>query len=198
MLQDRLVKELRLQGISTMAAANAFAPAFLADFNRRFAKPPRNDWGAHRPLRDDEDLDRIFTWREKRKVSHALTLQYAKTIYLLADTSAMRRLIHKYIEVTEYPNGRIELRADGTALPYTVYDRYPQIDQGAIVDSKRLGHVLQVAQLVQQLRDSRRSGGPAHTNRGEAPVQHHAAPGKKPQRQLDAADIAQAIGKAMH
>jgi hypothetical protein len=180
-----------------MEAANLFAPVFMADYNRRFAKPARNDFDAHRKLRNDEDLDFIFTWREPRKVSHVLTLQYAKTIYLLADTPAMRRLIGKYIEVVEYPDGRIELRAAGAALPYTVYDRYPEIDQGAIVDNKRLGHVLQVAQLVQQQRDSRRSG-PAHTNRGETPVKHHAMSGKKPQRQLNAADIAEAIRKAAH
>jgi hypothetical protein len=32
-LQDRLVKELRLRGISTVAAANAYAPAFMATYN---------------------------------------------------------------------------------------------------------------------------------------------------------------------
>ena len=42
-LQDWLVKELRLRGISTLAEANAFAPVFLTDFNMRFAKIPRSD-----------------------------------------------------------------------------------------------------------------------------------------------------------
>ncbi|MDB5770475.1 MAG: elements of external origin [Burkholderia sp.] len=121
-LQDRLVKELRLEQISTMAAANAYAPTFIADYNRRFAKPPRNDFDAHRLVRHDEELDLIFTWREPRKVSHVLTLQYAKTMYLLADAPMTRKLIGKYIEVYEYPDGRIELRGDGIALPY--YDRY--------------------------------------------------------------------------
>jgi len=51
-LQDRLVKEMRLLGFSTMAAANAYAPIFMADFNARFAKPPRNDFDANRPVRD--------------------------------------------------------------------------------------------------------------------------------------------------
>jgi hypothetical protein len=37
-LQDRLVKELRLRGISTVAAANAYAPSFIAAYNARFAK----------------------------------------------------------------------------------------------------------------------------------------------------------------
>jgi transposase len=196
-LQDRLVKELRLEQISTMAAANAYAPTFIADYNRRFAKPPRNDFDAHRPVRDDEELDLIFTWREPRKVSHVLTLQYAKTMYLLDDAPMTRKLIGKYIQVYEYPDGRIELRADGTALPCTIYDRYPEVDQGAIVENKRLGHVLQVAQLVQQQRDSRRSG-PAHTNRGLAPTKHHATSGTKAQRKLDASDIAHAIKQTQH
>jgi hypothetical protein len=41
MLQGRLVKELRLQGISSMDAANAFVEEFMYDYNRRFAKTPR-------------------------------------------------------------------------------------------------------------------------------------------------------------
>src|ERR1700710_2346525 len=75
-LQDRLVKELRLRAISTRAAANAFAPHFIVDFNARFAKPPMRDFDAHRPVRADEDLDLLFTWRLQRKVSLSLTVQY--------------------------------------------------------------------------------------------------------------------------
>jgi transposase len=193
-LQDRLVKELRLQGISSMAAANAYAPTFIADFNRRFAKPPRNDWNAHRPLREDEDLDVIFTWREPRKVSHVLTLQYDKTIYLLADSPHTRRLIGKYIEVVEYPDGRIALHADGITLPYVIYDRLSTIDQGAIVENKRLGHVLQIAQLVQAQRDNRRSrAAPSHSHAGLGPMQKKAKAGTKTQRALNQIDLEQAI-----
>src|SRR5690348_17407428 len=55
-LQDRLVKELRLRGIDTVEAANAYAPSFMAAYNARFAKPPKSDYDAHRPLRADENL----------------------------------------------------------------------------------------------------------------------------------------------
>jgi len=75
-LQDRLVKELRLRGISTWEAANAWAPSFVADFNRRFGKPPRSDHDAHRLLRDDEDLRQILAYRVPRKVTNSLTVQY--------------------------------------------------------------------------------------------------------------------------
>lgn len=60
-LQDRLVKEMRLRGISTPEAANAFAEEFMADYNRRFAKPPRHDFNANRPLDPSDNLDLIFT-----------------------------------------------------------------------------------------------------------------------------------------
>lgn len=40
----------------------------------------------------------IFSWRELRKVTKALTLHYERKLYLLADTPENRRLIGKYIE----------------------------------------------------------------------------------------------------
>ena len=115
-LQDRL-KVLRLRAIDTREAANAFAPHFIADFNARFAKPPRRDFDAHRPVHADEDLDLIFTWRMQRKVSLSLTLQHERIIYLLKDTAANRRLIHHYIDVYEHPDGRIELCKRGLITP---------------------------------------------------------------------------------
>lgn len=64
-LQDRLVNELRLRGICTPEAANAFAEKFMADYNRRFAKPPRHDFDVHRPLDNTENLAATFTLREQ-------------------------------------------------------------------------------------------------------------------------------------
>jgi len=193
-LQDRLVKELRLLNISTMHEANAYAPFFIADFNKRFAKPPRNDFNSHRALRDDENLDLIFTTRELRRVSNSLTLQYDKRLYLLTDTSQSRAVIGKYIEVYEYPDGRIEARANGNPLPYITYDRLPEVDQGEVVDNKRLGHVLQVAQLMQEQRDNRRGlSSPARTNQGLPPAIIKPISGKKGPRKLNKEDLSIAI-----
>ncbi len=189
-LQDRLVKELRLRGISNMPDANAFAAHFMASYNARFAKPPRSEHDCHRPLHSDEDLDLIFAWREARRVSQRLTVQYDKVLYLLADTPQSRRLAGDHVEIYHYPDGRIEPRVDGTALPFTTYDKLCEIDQGAIVENKRLGHVLQVAQLVQAQRDSRRSqsvpGNPRQSTQGKMLS-------KKAQRELMPEDIAAAL-----
>jgi len=54
-LQDRLVKESRLRGISTPEAANAFAEEFMAEYNCRFAKPSRHNFDVHRPLENNEN-----------------------------------------------------------------------------------------------------------------------------------------------
>ena len=195
-LQDRLVKELRLRGISTREAANDYAPHFVADYNTRFAKLPKSDFDAHRPLRDDEDLDLILTWRQPRRVSNTLTVQYDRVIYLLDKTEAMRALIHRYVDVYEYPDGRIEIRADGTALPYVRHDRLSDIDQGAVVEHKRLGHVLLVAQQMQLERDNRRaSGSPSRTNQGAAPRSHHAPAGTKKLRAITTDDLNAAIAR---
>jgi hypothetical protein len=48
-LQDRLVKELRLAGISTVEAANAWLSGFVEDYNKRFARAPANAKDLHRP-----------------------------------------------------------------------------------------------------------------------------------------------------
>ena len=191
-LQDRLVKELRLRGINTLQTANAFAPHFMADFNARFAKPPRRDFDAHRPLRADEDLDLIFTWREQRKVSQSLTLNYAREIYMLADTAGNRKLIRRYIDVYEYPDGRIEVRAVGRALPYVRYDRLPQIDTAAVVENKRLGDALRAAQAIQAQRDDRRCT-PSRTNQGQPPRPQKAVAGTGHPRQFKVQEFEQAL-----
>ncbi len=190
-LQDRLVKELRLRNISTMEAANAFMPEFIADYNSRFAKVPRNSHNAHRPLRSDENLDLIFTVREPRCVSKSLTIQYDKMLYLLADTPEHRKLAGRYIDVYHYPDGTIEPRANGAALPYTTYDRLSEVDQGSIVDNKRLGHVLQLAQYVQEKRDNRRSQSVPRPD--GTPRRRGRPPGTKAQRSLDQNDMLEAL-----
>lgn len=76
-LQDRLVKELRLAGIDGMEAGNDFLPAFLADYNRRFAVAPKSEEDAHRAvLHNAEELDLILRRHETRKLSKNLTFQY--------------------------------------------------------------------------------------------------------------------------
>lgn len=148
---------------------------------------------AHRQLRADENLDLIFTWREPRCVSKSLTLQYDEKLYLLTETPETRKLASQYIEAYQYPDGTIELRANGAALPYTIYDRLSQVDQGAIVDNKRLGYVLQLAQCVREKRDNRRSQSLPSASVEDAPRKRGRQHGKKSQRSLGQDDVLEAL-----
>jgi len=190
-LQDRLVKELRLRGISTLEDANAFAAEFMADYNARFAKPPRHAIDAHRPIRIDEDLDFIFTWREPRCVSYNLTIRYDKQLFLLVDSPKVRSLAGKYIEVYLYPDSRIEVRHNGSSLPYSIFDRLEEVDQLAIVENKRLGHALQMAKALQDKRDNRRSQSLSATD--GTPRKRGRPPGTKSVRAINELDLHDAL-----
>lgn len=72
-LQDRLVSELRLRGISTLEAANAFLPAFLTDLNPRFARAPADATAAWRPA--PRDLAAVLSCRYTRTVARDNTVR---------------------------------------------------------------------------------------------------------------------------
>jgi transposase len=152
-LQDRLVKELRLRGISTMKGGNTFLPQFMADYNRRFGRPARNAHDAHRPLRGDEDLSRIFSWQEERRMSRNLVVHFKRITYLVEPGLETLRFAGKRVRVFEWEDGRVEIRCEGQLLPYSLFDKNRCVDQGVVVENKRLGAVLSVIQASQAERD---------------------------------------------
>ena len=117
------MKEMRLHGISTIEAGNAFLPTFMADYNARFAKAPFHDRDLHRPLAGDDDLDDAFAWREDRTVSRNLTLQYDKVLFILEPNEITRSLACKRVMVLDYPDGRFAIRHNGVDLPYRTFDK---------------------------------------------------------------------------
>ena len=141
-LQDRLVKELRLAGISTIDAANAFLPGFIAHYNAHFAKPPARDQDFHRVVDPHQDLDRILCWREQRQVSHQLVINYSRMKLMLKPEGIAVRLRGKMVEINDFPDGRLEVRWKGRSLPYSAFDKLQRVSHAAIVENKRLGEIL--------------------------------------------------------
>src|SRR6266446_4636055 len=156
-LQDRLVKEMRLSGIDSIAAGNAFLPAFMEQYNARFAKAPLEDRDVHRPLAGHDDLDDAFAWKEERTVSMNLTLQYDQVLFILEPTGIARSLARKRVTVIDYPDGRLAIRHNGVDLPYRTFDKRPQVNQAAIVENKRLGPILAYIAEQQKKLDMSRS-----------------------------------------
>ena len=166
-LQDRLVKELRLAGIDTPEAGNAFLPGFLEAHNARFAKAPFSDRNAHRPLTERDQLDEVFAWREERTVTQSLTLQYDQTLFLLEPNEVTRPLARQRVMVCDYPDGRLAIKHKGRELPYRVFDKRQRVNQAAIVENKRLGPVLAyIAERQTELDMSRSRRAPSR--RGQA------------------------------
>lgn len=134
-LQDRLVKELRLKGISSIEAANDFVPEYLADFNRRFAVQPRSNHDAHRPqLFQEDDLNLIFSHQETRILSKNLTLQYNKVIYQISTKRPSYALRNAKVTVCENPQGEIAILYKGHSLQYSIFHK--QSHQAQVVFAK--------------------------------------------------------------
>jgi hypothetical protein len=167
-LQDRLVKELRLAGAATLAAGNALLPAFIADYNARFAKPPANKKDLHRPVHARDDLEDAFAWKEERTLSQPLTLQYDKVVFILEPSEPAKAAIGKRITVIDYPDGRLSIRYGGVELAYRTFDKVRQVEQGAIADNKRLGSVLAMIRDEQLRRGPQRRSGPRRRDQRDA------------------------------
>lgn len=106
MLQDRLVKELRLANVSDVDAANAFLPGFTERYNLKFAKAPRRADNLHRPTNTEPDrLRDAFCYRDERLVSKQLAFYYGCKRIILIENEITRGLAGKYVETFAFPDG---------------------------------------------------------------------------------------------
>ena len=167
-LQDRLVKELRLAGAATLAEGNALLPAFIADYNARFAKAPANAKDLHRPLRAGDDLEDAFAWKEERTLSQALTLQYDKVVFIVQPSEQAKAAIGKRVTVVDYPDGRLSIRYRGVELAYRTFDKIRQVSQAGIVENKHLGAALAFIREEQLRRGPQRRSGPRRRDQHDA------------------------------
>jgi hypothetical protein len=117
-LQDRLVKELRLAGVSTMDEANAFLPGFIARYNGRFAVAPADPEPAWVPLPPDTDLAYHFAAREERVVRPDHTLSWLGAAYQLLPAARQPGLVGKKVAVHVVPEGDVYLYQGKRRLAY--------------------------------------------------------------------------------
>jgi len=104
-LQDRLPKELRLAGIATAEAANAFLrDVYLPEHNARFAVDPAGEGSAFTPI-PGVDLDEILCVEEERQVGQDNCVSY-RTLKLQIPESPMRpHFVKARVKVHVYPDG---------------------------------------------------------------------------------------------
>lgn len=136
-LQDRLVKEMRLQGISSQEAANAWLPQFIRAFNRRFAVAAAVPDDAHVPYSGAPGaLRRILSVHIARRLSSNLSCQFRGLLYQVQ--SADRGLALRGAEVTivTHPDSSTEILWQGRVLPYSCSSK--PLKQRDAVDGKEV------------------------------------------------------------
>jgi hypothetical protein len=152
-LQDRLVKELRLENVCDMDTANMFLPGFLERFNGRFALRAAKPENLHRPLNVKTDrLNDILCHREQRYVGAQLTFHYDRKQIILERSELSEGLGGKYVDLYEFPDGRLEVRWKGHSLPYRVFSKDQRVSHTAIVENKRLSHTLAMVKAQQDIK----------------------------------------------
>lgn len=126
-LQDRLVKEMRLQNISDIETANAWLPTFIEAYNNRFATSPRTTDNAHLDVHhSEEELGYIFSLQAKRVLSKNLTFQYKSSAFQVRSEGRGYRLRHSVVTVCENFDGEINVLYDGKALGWEKYVDGPE------------------------------------------------------------------------
>ena len=117
-LQDRLTKELRLAGITSLEEANAFLPGFTPRYNARFAKTPQDPNSAWVMLPADLDLSYYFAVRETRKVRSDHCISFSGRILQLLPDPKGRGLVDESVTVHTVPEGDIYLYHGKRPIPY--------------------------------------------------------------------------------
>ncbi len=119
-LQDRLVKEMRLRGIKTKEEANAFLEEYLPRYDKRFRVCPANETDAHVKLPRHVDLDRHLCIKTER------TLRKDNTIALDGRLYQIEQRGGKKVVVEERIDGSMPMFSNGTSLTYKEITERPQ------------------------------------------------------------------------
>lgn len=124
--QDRLVKELRLRGISNKAAANIYLwEHYIPQHNMRYGVAPAANADAHRPLLLTHRLDQILSLREQRIVMNDYTLSYEGKLLQVLEHQPVRVDPGDKVEVEIRLDGSRHLRFKGTYLNFKGIEKRP-------------------------------------------------------------------------
>jgi hypothetical protein len=127
-LQDRLVKELRLAGISTIPQANLFLKRkFLPWFNKRFPVKALKPGNVHRKLTDMElkQLDSTFSIQSQRTVNNDFTVRFKGQWLQLSEQQPTLVLKKDVLTIEERLDGTVWIRFKGKYLNHTKLPQRP-------------------------------------------------------------------------
>lgn len=117
LFQDRLVKELRLRGIRTLEAANAYLEeSFLPFLNQRYIVAPRDPADGHRPRPSPQKLAMALSWQEPRSVAQDWTIRWRNQRLQIDARHAALALPGRRVQVVERRDGQRLILYKGRVL----------------------------------------------------------------------------------
>lgn len=118
-LQDRLVKELRLKGISTIAEANTFLDnEFLPKFNQRFQKLAKKKANFHQSLTIKDNLAKSFSIKSQRLINNDFTISFKNHWYQLDKVQPKLVLPGSKVTIEERLDGSLVIEQENKVLSY--------------------------------------------------------------------------------
>lgn len=128
-LQDRLVKELRLNKISTIKEANDFLEeTFIPSFNARFSVLPRTKTNLHASLsfKEQKQLSSILSRQTPRVVQNDWTISFKNQWYQLTKEQPATVCKKDEVIIEEYLDETIQIRLRGKYLNYRALPERPK------------------------------------------------------------------------
>jgi transposase len=130
-LQDRLVKELRLASVSTLAEANRFLEGYLPRFNAQFEREPREPEDLHRPLPKRINFEEIFCLKTVRTILDGYIIRWKGWRFAIEEPR--RRMLARPATVIWHFDGRMIIRHEGRDLGFREIAERPKRNQAAPV-----------------------------------------------------------------
>lgn len=142
-LQDRLVKEMRLEKINAPYDGDIFLKdVYISEFNRRFSVIPAKEGGLNRKLteQDMKNLNRTFSIQSTRQINNDFTIQFKNQWYQLAELQSTTVRPREAILVEEWLDQTLHFSIRGHYLAYIVLPKRPvqKKRQPAIITTHRL------------------------------------------------------------
>jgi hypothetical protein len=130
-LQDRLVKAMRLAGIATLEAANRFVEEeFQVEMDARFQVPPARPADVHRRVPRGVDLGLVLSFQEQRVVQADWTLGWRRRWFQLTESNQKLGLVGQRVTVCEQLDGKVRLRYRGRELAWEELPERPKATAG--------------------------------------------------------------------
>jgi len=135
-LQDRLTKEMTLQGILSLEEANVFLPDYIKIHNAKFSVTPFSPEDLHRELLEVHNLEEILCYKSTRKLSKNLEISYEGRILQIETNRPSYSMRGAQVDVIESLDGDIKLFYGNQRLSFK--ELLVKDHQGRILDRKSL------------------------------------------------------------